>query len=65
MKKEIGYDKRIRFGWCDNLDLDPQYIHETKQKDMHPVAVVPMPFMSAKMRQKIKECLRGIVWPDL
>ncbi len=67
MKKEIGYDKRIRFGWTDDLDKDPQRIFENKGAPgmhVHPVAVVPMPFMSSKMRAKIREHLKGIVWPD-
>jgi hypothetical protein len=64
--KERGYDKRIRFGWCDDLDNDPQRISEKREDPIqHPVAVVPMPFMSAKMRAKINKHLKGIVWPDL
>jgi hypothetical protein len=28
MKKEIGYDKRPRFGYTDDFDKDPQIIRE-------------------------------------
>jgi hypothetical protein len=64
--KEIGYDKRVRFGWTDDFDLEPQLIREMKIKGLaeHPVAVIPLPFMSAKIRQKIRNALKGIVWPE-
>jgi hypothetical protein len=48
-------DKRPRFGWTETLDNEPQVIREGrkgKTKDF-PVAVIPLPFMSAKMRTKI------------
>ncbi len=54
--KPIGYDKRPRFGWCDDLDSDPQKISESKNWDSsHPVAVIPLPFMSPKQRKTIRE----------
>jgi hypothetical protein len=66
MKKPIGYDKRPRFGWADDLDKDPQFIYEAqnKKKSRHPVAVIPLPFMSAKRRRIIREFTED-TWPQL
>lgn len=62
-KKEIGYDQRPRFGWADDLDKDPQHIREKKSpRYRHPVVVIPLPFMSAKLRKKLREFAKGI-WP--
>lgn len=53
MSKPIGYDRRPRFGWVDDLDKDPQFIYEVqnKGKERHPVVVIPLPFMSPKMKK--------------
>ena len=64
MKKEVGYDKRPRFGWADDLDKDPQHVREVKSpRFSQPVAVIPLPFMSSKVRRKIREFVNGSVWP--
>jgi hypothetical protein len=63
-KKEIGYDKRPRFGWVDDLDLTPQHVYEEKVEDGHPVAVIPLPYLSSKIRKKILEFVNGTIWPS-
>jgi hypothetical protein len=60
MKKEIGYDKRPRFGWCDDLDKQPQKIVENKSPIYsHPVVVIPLPFMSPKTKALFREFTKG------
>lgn len=45
-------DPRPRFGWCDNLDLDPQHITEKKvNKGDTYVVVIPLPYASPKLRK--------------
>jgi hypothetical protein len=62
--KEIGYDKRPRFGWAVDLDNDPQMIHENKiDSELHPVAVIPLPFMSSKQRRLVREFAKSM-WPQ-
>lgn len=55
-------DSRPRFGWTTSLDSDPQRIYEKPAPKGHvrrqhefPVAVIRLPFMSAKIRK----CLRA------
>lgn len=48
-------DLRPRFGWCDDLDLDPQYISEKRVGGGIYVAVIPMPFNSGKIRKEVRE----------
>jgi hypothetical protein len=64
MKKEIGYDKRPRFGWAEDLDSIPQHVYEDKMEDGHPVVVIPLPYLSPKIRKKINEFTNGTIWPD-
>lgn len=52
-------DKRPRFGWTDDLDKDPQYIYEKKQKGFTHVVVIPLPFESSKLRRKIREFIKA------
>lgn len=49
-------DPRPRFGYCDDLDLDPQHITEKRKskKDLY-VVVIPLPFKSPKLRRYIRE----------
>ena len=68
-------NNRPRFGWCRSLDLDPQTIFEKRSRLVHgpglapanggprPVVVIPLPYMSAKIRDKIKEFTNGTIWP--
>jgi hypothetical protein len=48
-------DGRPRFGWTDSLDNEPQIIREKKFKGAFAVAVLPMPFMSARRRAVVRE----------
>lgn len=69
-------DNRPRFGWCDDLDNEPNIVREKKRgrllssfsmraasvnQDRH-VAVIPLPFSSAKMRAKVR-ALAKTLWP--
>ena len=56
-------DSRPRFGWCRDLDYDPQWIYEKKSISFYPVAVIPLPCMSAVLRKKIREFTNGTIWP--
>lgn len=64
MKKEIGYDRRPRFGWSDSLDNDPQFIYESKRgsagRGAHPVVVIPLPFMSPKLRHAMRSVAKQL-----
>jgi hypothetical protein len=56
---------RPRFGWTDTLDEDPQYIYEEKSDDHpYPVVVIPLPYMSPKLRRLIREYTNSI-WPSV
>ena len=48
-------DGRVRFGWTDSLDNEPQTIREKKFKGAFAVAVLPMPFMSGRRRAIVRE----------
>lgn len=58
-------DQRPRFGWCANLNNDPQVITEFKGigSDDTPVAVLPMPICSAKRKAVIRKFVNGTLWP--
>lgn len=57
-------DNRPRFGWCDNLDNEPQKIFEKRfRKTTQPVVVIPLPYVSAKVRRKVREFVNGTLWP--
>ena len=63
MLKEVGYDKSPRFGWTDDLDTDPCYIKEYKGNTfVHPVVVIPLPFMSPKLKKLIRSFTRENIW---
>lgn len=54
-------DTRPRFGWCDDLDLEPQRVRESRRgKDDISVVVIPLPFHSTKLRKKIKEFAKSL-----
>ncbi len=57
-------DKRPRFGMCYNLDNNPQVIREvgTLHRGGVFVAVIPLPFMSAKKRAQVREFTKTL-WP--
>lgn len=55
-------DPRPRFGWCEDLDMDPQHVTEKKHnKGDTFVAVVPLPFNSSPMRRKLREAVKGLI----
>ena len=57
-------DNRPRFGWCWNLDNEPQNITEKRVfKAQVPVVVIPLPYASAKVRRKVREFVNGTLWP--
>lgn len=67
-KPAISFDNRPRYGWCNNLDLDPQIILEKRPpksptREFRPVVVIPMPYTSDKVRMKIKAFTLGTLWP--
>lgn len=60
MKHPIGYDKRPRFGWCDNLDSDPMLIAETQEPFFdHPVVVIPLPRLSRRFMAFVRRIFKG------
>ena len=61
MKKKIGYARRPRFGWCDDLDNDPQIIWEKKGPNANmPVVLIPLMFMSPKLKKQFREIARKL-----
>lgn len=66
-------DNRPRFGWCDEraIDNDPQVIQEKRPKGktrdfngkVFPVVVIPLPYISSKVKHKIREFTNGTLWP--
>ena len=46
-----------------DLDYDPQWIYEKKSISFYPVAVIPLPYMSAKVRAKVRKFANGTIWP--
>jgi len=59
--KEIGYDKRARFGWTNSFDQDPVWILEEKTKmAKHPTVVIPLPFISPKLRNSVREFTKSL-----
>lgn len=56
-------DNRPRFGWCPDLDSIPQEVLEDKIfPNERSVAVIPLPFMSPKMKAKVREFTKSL-WP--
>lgn len=65
-KTEQKVDERPRFGWTDSLDKEPQVIYEKKARGHKtPVVVIPLPFMSAKLRREIREFAKHRIWPTV
>jgi hypothetical protein len=62
--KKESTDTRPRFGWTSDLDNEPQVIFEEKSlKSEKPVVVIPLPYVSAKLRRKVREFVNGTLWP--
>ena len=59
MKQCDKHDNRPRFGWCDDLGKDPQMILEERDQGDVPVVVIPLPYMSSKIKHKIREFTNG------
>ena len=64
MKKEIGYDKRPRFGWTDDLDVDPTVVFENKGKQKFypvephmPVVIIPLPNLSRQTKALVRKLI--------
>jgi hypothetical protein len=63
-------DNRARFGWTNSLDDAPQVIHKFRNdtyligKQSFAVAVIKLPFMSAKMRSKVNKFAKDIIGAD-
>ena len=76
MKTENKENNAPRFGWTRSIDLDPQLVWERRaamgmdkvRRGFPPlgtrraVAVIPLPYDSAKMRAKVK-ALAAELWP--
>jgi hypothetical protein len=59
-------DNRPRFGWTKTMDIEPQVIYETYGKRdplWRPVVVIPLPYVSAKVKKKVREFTNGTLWP--
>lgn len=57
-------DNRPRFGYCSNLDSDPQTIYERRtlrdlEKEQY-VAVIPLPNSSSLNRKKIRDFVKTL-----
>jgi hypothetical protein len=48
-------DNRPRFGYCDDLDKDPQIVTEKFKGNQRQVALIPLPFQSGKLRKQVRE----------
>lgn len=56
-------DSRPRFGWCHDLDNDPQIIAESGSPETdQSVAVIPLPFLSLKIKKQVREFTQSL-WP--
>lgn len=56
-------DNRPRFGYCHDLDSQPQICWETKIAGGTPIVVIPVPFNSTKVRQKVRNFTKEFLWP--
>lgn len=56
-------DKRPRYGYCFDLDQDPQRVWEAKDKDATPVVIIPLAFHSAKQKAKINKFVKEFLAP--
>ena len=63
-------DPRPRFGFCWDLDKEPQIVRERTlwgdanfgRKRRTAVAVIPLPFMSSKQKAKVRAFAKTL-WP--
>lgn len=71
MKKTTpSLDTRPRFGFCHDLDREPQLIRERAgegdraygRSRRMAVAVIPMPYLSPKMKRLVREFTADL-WP--
>jgi hypothetical protein len=63
----VGFDRRPRDGWTNDLDATPMFIREKKVETLgyvHPVMVVPLPFMSPKMRVAVRK-FAATIWSGI
>jgi hypothetical protein len=49
-----------KFGWVDHPHYEPFVVEETKFGESTPVAVIPLPFMSAKMQKRVQDFAASI-----
>lgn len=58
-------DKRPRFGWCANLDNEPQSVWEGNAFliEPKPVVLIPLPKMTEKMKKLAREFVKGL-WTE-
>lgn len=70
-KKPKKFEPTPRFGWCWDLDFEPQKIREdprglfTKEQinigDW--VVVIPMPYMSNQAKARVRRLIKSYWWP--
>jgi hypothetical protein len=57
-------DNLPRFGFCYDLDAEPQIIHERPIAKIparpRAVVVIPLPFMSAKQKAKVRAFTKSL-----
>jgi hypothetical protein len=59
-------DNRPRFGWSGGSDDDPTIVWEEKDSRVppeRPVAVIPLPYISEKVRAKVRAFVDGTLFP--
>lgn len=69
-------DMRPHFGWCWDLDADPQLVYDSREScridalannsliPSWPVVVIPLPFMSARMKQRVLKFVKEQLPPN-
>ena len=67
-------DNRVRFGWCDNIDDEPQTVFEKfpkhligqnpQQRKPIPVAVIPMSFGGKAAQARVRRLVKDYWWPQ-
>ena len=57
----LNRDHRVRFGWCDDVDADPQVVAEHKQnnEDVY-VAMMPLPKNSGRLRAQMRKVSQSL-----
>ena len=63
-----GLDNRPRYGWCVDLDKNPQtvreersYSEQTATKNRY-VVVIPIPYKSSMVRKAVAKLVKRIRW---